>query len=86
MSRRCDSCSLPPRFRSPPHLNPFILDHPLHPPDSKVGFAGARLRKKHGFAVLVRDIRTSPGGGGGGSGDDDDDGGGGSGAKGLPRG
>jgi len=35
------------------------LDHPLHPPDSKVGFAGSRLRKKRSFAVLVRDIRTS---------------------------
>jgi len=35
------------------------LDHPLHPPDSKVGFAGSRLRKKRSFLVLVRDIRTS---------------------------
>lgn len=31
----------------------------MHPPDSKVGFAGPRLRKKRSFAdVLVRDIRT----------------------------
>lgn len=49
-----------PARGSPPHLNPFILGHPLHPPDSKVGFAEPRLRKKRSFAVLVRDIRTSP--------------------------
>jgi len=36
------------------------LDHPLHSPDSKVGFAEPWLRKKRSFAVLVRDIRTSP--------------------------
>lgn len=33
--------------------------HPLHLPDSKVGFAVPWLRKKCSFAVLVRDIRTS---------------------------
>lgn len=60
MSRRDDSCSRRACWRFLPHLNPFILDHPLHPPDSKVGFAGPRLRKKRSFAdVLVRDIRTS---------------------------
>lgn len=60
MSRRDDSCSRCACWRFLPHLNPFILDHPLHPPDSKVGFAGARLRKKRSFVdVLVRDIRTS---------------------------
>ncbi|KYQ58890.1 hypothetical protein ALC60_02046, partial [Trachymyrmex zeteki] len=59
-SCRGDSYSRCAGWCSPPHLNPFILDHPLHPPDSKVGFAEPRLRKKRSFAVLVRDIRTSP--------------------------
>lgn len=91
ISRSCSHLGACSHF--PPHLNPFILDHPLHPPDSKVGFAGSWLRKKRSFAVLVRDIRTSvamvASGGSGGGGSDGDGGGGDdsdSSAKGYTRG